>query len=87
MRQTLSGTWIAQPGDSGKMVFEHWSEFVPFRAELNDEAGDSFMFGGVVLDEAGHRQEFDSFESVDEARTFCVDVLGIPASRIQIIDG
>jgi hypothetical protein len=87
MRQTLSGTWIAQPGDSEEMVFGHWSEFVPFSAELNDEAGDPFMFGGTVLDEDGHRQELDSFESVDDARTFCVEVLGIPASRIRVIEG
>lgn len=87
MRQTLSGAWIAQPGDTGTLVFEHWSEFVPFSAELNDEAGDPFMFGGVVLDEEGHRQELDSFESVDDARTFCVEVLHVPASRIRVIEG
>jgi hypothetical protein len=87
VRQTESGTWVAQPGDTDKMVFEHWSEFVPFRAELNDEAGDPFMYGGLVLDEDGQRQELDGFESVDDARTFCVEVLRIPASRIQVIEG
>lgn len=87
MRQSKSGTWIAQPGDSSKMVFEHWSEFVPVSAELNDEAGDPFMFGGLVLDADGHRQELEGFESVDDARTFCVEVLRIPTSRIRVVEG
>jgi hypothetical protein len=87
VRQTQSGTWIAQPGDTDKMVFERWNEFVPFSAELNDEAGDTFMFGGIVIDQDGHRQALDSFESVDDARTFCVEVLRIPVSRVRIIEG
>jgi hypothetical protein len=87
VRQTRNGTWIAEPGDSSQAVFQHWSDFAPVRAELNDEAGDQFMFGGVVLDENGRKQEFDGFESVDDARTFCVDVLRIPASRVRVIEG
>jgi hypothetical protein len=87
VRQTQAGTWIAEPGDTDGTVFEHWNDFVPFSAVLNDEAGDEFMFGGVAVDEDGHTREFDSFESVDDARTFCVKVLHIPAPRISVIEG
>jgi len=87
VRQTRSGTWIAEPGDTSRSVFAHWNDFVPVSADLNDEAGDQFMFGGVVVDEDGRKQEFDGFESVDDARTFCVEVLRIPASRVRVIEG
>lgn len=87
MRQTPSGRWIAQPGDRPETIFKHWEDFVPFRAELDDEAGDEFMFGGVVYDENGQKQELESFESVGDARTFCVEVLRIPAARISVVEG
>ena len=87
MRQTRSGTWIAEAGDSSETVFEHWSDFVPFSAILNDEAGDEFMFDGIAHDEMGQKQQFDGFESVDDARTFCVQVLGIPVPRVRTTEG
>ncbi len=87
MRQTQTGTWIAEAGDTNQAVLEHWSDFVPFSALLNDEAGDQFMFGGVVVDEDGRKNEFDGFESVDDARTFCVEVLRIPVSRVRVTEG
>ena len=87
MRHTGSGTWIAEPGDTSNAVFERWKDFVPATAYLNDEAGDQFMFGGVVLDEKGRKQQLDSFESVDDARTFCVEVLGIPVSQVRTVEG
>ena len=87
MRRTKTGTWIAEPGDSERKVFECWSDFAPSRAELDDEAGDEFMFGGVAIDDEGRKQSFDGFESVDDARTFCVEVLRIPAQRVEIVEG
>jgi hypothetical protein len=87
MRQTKSGAWVAEPGDTYATVSAHWPDFVPSSAVLNDEAGDQFMFGGVAMDDKGFGQSFDSFESVDDARTFCVEVLGVPAPRISITEG
>ena len=87
MRQTSTAAWIAEPNDTSETVFERWGSFVPFNAELNDEAGDQFMFGGVVFDEDGAKQAFDGFESVDDARTFCVEVCGVPIQRVRVIEG
>jgi hypothetical protein len=87
MKQTKSGAWVAEPFDTSDTVFAHWPDFVPATAVLNNEAGDQFMFGGVVLDDKGVGQGFDSFESVDDARTFCVEVLGVPAPRISMLEG
>lgn len=86
MRQTASGPWIAQPGDTPETIFAQWDDFVPFRAELDDVAGGQFLYGGVVYDELGRRQELESFDSVGDARAFCVEVLRIPTARVAVIE-
>jgi hypothetical protein len=88
MRQTATGQWVAQAGDGPGNVFDHWGwGFVPYEASLNEEAGDQFMFGGQVFDKDGHAHAFDGFESVDDARTFCVSVLGVPTERVEVLEG
>lgn len=87
MRQTETGAWVAEPADTRDTVGKHWPDFVPWSAVLNNEAGDQFMFGGVTFDDQGFGESFDGFESVDDARTFCVQVLGIPVTRIRTTEG
>jgi hypothetical protein len=87
VRQTASGTWVAGPGDDSNRIFAHWGDFSPYMVMLNNEMSDQFLFGGLVLDDIGVAQAFDGFESLDDARTFAVESLGVPAARIRVLNG
>lgn len=86
MRFNYFGDSIAQPGDTADIVFDAWGDFTPVGADIYDQMDEVYFYGGEAFDDDGNRQTFDGFESVDDARTFAVETLGIPANRIEVLE-
>ena len=88
MRTNFFGESIATPEDTVDELMDAWPDFTPDRAEIFSEPDGTFLYGGEAIDsDADERRTFDGFNSLDEARTFAVEILGIPAHAIEEMVG
>lgn len=87
MRFSEFGLPVAGPNDTFDVVTRAWGVFTPYDAMIDEDMDGETFIGGTVTDGHGSVRAFDGFEYVDDARTFCVEVLGIPTERVRVIQG
>lgn len=87
MRNTMFGDAVATPEDTNETIVEAWGDFTPETARINDVQDEVFGFGGEVFDEDGNSREFDGFDSMEEARLFAINVIGVPAHDVEDVEG
>lgn len=87
MRTNFFSENIMQPGDTDP--YEAWPDFDTENAvvRLYDVPDDKFLYGGEVSDAECNTYTFDGFDSVDQMRTFVVQVLKISTADIEVLSG
>lgn len=88
MRSNFFNEKYAQPGDDYDTIAAAFEERydVPMKivcADLEPEADETFLFGGEIIDEAHNTMGFDGFETLEAARAFLTDLIGVDPDDIQ----